>query len=170
MSRAAKYSQDKKCSRTSRSVWSAAYSAAFIRGSACSRQRWRRAGTRPSALLKINPLFFDDERAFADVAVDGADVLAEHADEQQLDRGEKEQANDHRGHADAEILPEQQLINEEPNGHQQAEDGACKTDHSRQAQRDFGKAGDAEHGHVDAEILPEQQLINEVPNGHQQAE
>src|ERR1051325_5800544 len=60
--------------------------------------------------LEVDPFALDDIRPLAHLRLNRADVLAEDSHRQQLDRTEKEQADDQRRDADGEVRPEQQLV------------------------------------------------------------
>ena len=59
--------------------------------------------------LEINALLFDDKGTVKDLGMNGGDVLAQDAGEEELDGGEEEKADDHRRLADGKPVPKEKL-------------------------------------------------------------
>ena len=65
-------------------------------------------------------------RALEDLRVDRADVFAEDADEEELHAAEEEQADDERGEAELEVVPEDELERDVDERDEQAQAGEAK--------------------------------------------
>ena len=66
----------------------------------------QRIGDISQFSVKIDPLFFDNQRALLHLGMNGADIFADNADENQLDGGKEKQTDDQRRHAHLKVFPE----------------------------------------------------------------
>ena len=80
--------------------------------------------------------------------MDGADVLAEHADEEQLNRAEEVDPDDEGREPEVECVPPCQLQDEVDQGYREGQDREGEPSHRRDAQRHLGVVRDAQHGRV----------------------
>src|SRR6185503_15790461 len=84
--------------------------------------------------------------------MDGADVLADDAEGDELDGTEEEESEDNGGDADAETTPENQLVNEVEHAGKKADEGRQKSSEDDETQGHLREIGNAQHGEVVEEI------------------
>jgi hypothetical protein len=94
-----------------------------------------KADSRAGDVRKVDPLPFDDQRSIADLRVDRHHVFAEHAEKEQLHRGDAEQADDDGRDPDRQPVPEKDLHREVHESGGQADDRTGEPDERGQPQR-----------------------------------
>src|SRR5829696_280914 len=107
----------------------------------------RRSSTNESprsSSLEIQPLLLEHVRMMPHLCPDRPDVLADDADEEELDRRDEEEADEDWGEAELELVPEQNLGYEIADGDEHREGSHREADHRRQSERHLRMMHDAE--------------------------
>jgi hypothetical protein len=84
--------------------------------------------------VEVDAFVFDDVGAFLDLGVDGADVLTEDAEEDELKGGGEEDADEKRCEAEGECLPEGEFEEKIHAGDEEGDGGTDKAGEGGEAQ------------------------------------
>src|SRR3984885_5650987 len=106
-----------------------------------------RLGER-GGVLKVDAIEFHGIGTLLDLSVNRSDVLANHAEEHQLERRDEKYSDQHRREAHAEGRPEDELKNEVDQGNEERYAGTEETGKRRQAKRDLRMVNNSEHADV----------------------
>ena len=98
--------------------------------------------------VEVDALVFDGVGTFLDLGVDGADVFAHDAEEDELERSGEEDSDEHGSEAEAEGLPEEHLEDEVDAGDDKGKRSTRESGKGSEAQRNSGVINDAKHSNV----------------------
>src|SRR6202171_3024778 len=116
--------------------------------SGCARSESAARKRFPGLVLEIQPFAFDYQRTVVHLRVDVPDVIANDAHEEKLKRSQEEHSDSDGCDPKRELVPEQQFVRKVSRATEHGKQGSSKPRERDQAQRDFGKLGNAEHGEI----------------------